>query len=336
MSKIRLLVLRLWEAVKQNWKPILLLIVISPFMGEVLSGATSIFIFFTPGFFFPYVVLVYGFPALVVREVAMRRNLGPLGLMFLGIAYGLYHEGLLANTILYPLGSSMIDVFSNYGLIESIRIPWTLVITFWHGLYSVIFPIFIVQYLLPQKAKEQWLSLKATWTLGTFCIVTAIISFSGILGNRQIVNMNLRLIHFAFIIIPMLVAWFVADKLPRFPRITSDQGGAFSLKPFLFGVLQYALVLIVPQLLAGLKISLILFILYFVILTVLNVCIISRHSETTNKKTVLFALGGETAQSLLFVVVGALSGDIILAVVSAVFLVVFITATIRLKRKAHS
>ncbi|MEA4963736.1 hypothetical protein [Lutispora sp.] len=336
MSKMRLLVLRLWEAVKQNWKPILMLIIISPFMGEVLSGATSIFIFFSPGFFFPYVVLVYGFPALVVREVAMRRKLGPLGLMFLGVAYGLYHEGLFANTILYPLGSSMIDVFSNYGLIESIRIPWTLVITFWHGLYSVVFPIFIVQYLLPQKAKEQWLPLKVTWALGIFCMATATLSFSGIFGNRQIVNMNLRLIHFAFIIIAMLVIWFAAGKLPRFPRITSDQGGAFSLKPFLFGVLQYALVLIVPQLLAGLKISLVLFILYFIIFVILNIRIVSRISEATNKKAVLFVLGGETAQSLLFVVVGALSGDIILAVVSFVFLVVFITATIRLKRKTHS
>lgn len=108
------------------------------------------------------------------------------------------------------------------------------------------------------------------------------------------------------------------------------------MKPFLFGVLQYALVLIVPQLLAGLKISLVLFILYFIIFVILNIRIVSRISEATNKKAVLFVLGGETAQSLLFVVVGALSGDIILAVVSFVFLVVFITATIRLKRKTHS
>src|SRR4029453_4202909 len=50
--------------VKQNWKPILLLIVLAPFLAEVISGSTPLPQFFLPGIFFGYVLSLYGLQVL--------------------------------------------------------------------------------------------------------------------------------------------------------------------------------------------------------------------------------------------------------------------------------
>lgn len=61
----------------------------SALLAEVISGGTPLTLFMAPGVFLPFVVLVYGIPVLVLREVAVRRGYGPLGLWCLGVLYSL-------------------------------------------------------------------------------------------------------------------------------------------------------------------------------------------------------------------------------------------------------
>src|SRR6266699_1010025 len=123
------------SVVRQCWKPVLLLRVLSPFLAEVISGGTPVTVFFLPWVFFPYVIFLYGIPVLILREVAARRKFGLLGLWCLGLIYALYNEGLFAQTLFYPHHAPL-DTFSTYGLVANVRIPFALWISFWHGLFS--------------------------------------------------------------------------------------------------------------------------------------------------------------------------------------------------------
>src|SRR4029453_19619444 len=93
------------SAMKQYWKPTLLLMVLSPLLAEITSGGTPLTLFFTPGILLGFLFGLYGLQVLVIREVATRRGYGLLGLWCLGLIYGLYNEGLRSETLFYPLAT---------------------------------------------------------------------------------------------------------------------------------------------------------------------------------------------------------------------------------------
>jgi hypothetical protein len=306
--------------------------VLSAFLAEVLSGATPVFTFFSPGVFFGYVIFLYGIPVLIIREAAMRMKLGVVGLWCLGLSYGLFNEGFLASTIFQNFRSP-IESFTGYGLILNTRVPWMLFIIIWHGFFSVVFPITIVQRLQPKKADEQWLSLQTTWALGI--LVIALASFQYFSRTEE--DLTMRLIHYGFLIAAVAVIWFVARKVPRSPHITTPNNGSdFSLMPLLAGAATYLLLFIVPEILAQQKIYYIIPIIYYAVTVGMGVFAISDRKETTHNKVLLFVLGSQTSQVLLGVWFGILIGDIVWAATSAVFAVIFIAAVISLKLKAHS
>jgi hypothetical protein len=67
----------------------------------------------------------------------------------------------VGQTLFFPLDAPL-EEFSAYGLVGHVRIPSTLFIIAWHGLFSVVTPILLVEYLFPDKATQPWLPLKAT------------------------------------------------------------------------------------------------------------------------------------------------------------------------------
>jgi hypothetical protein len=204
------------SVIRRYWKPALLLMVLSPLLAEVISGATPMTLFFMPWIFFPYATILYGFPVLVIREVAVRGKLGLLGLWCLGLIYGLYNEGLRAQTLFYPLDAPL-DTFSTYGLVADIRVPFTLWISFWHGLFSVVTPILFVEYLFPKKADEPWLPLKATWSLAILSVGTAVPYFLFVGDASSTQDVTTLMVHITFLVVAALVLWFVAGRLPRIP-----------------------------------------------------------------------------------------------------------------------
>ena len=228
LSKLKSSFSKFWSR-KQDWLPILLLMVLSPFLAEVvLSGDTPLLTFFTPGMFFGMVIFLYGIPVLFIREMAMRRKLGVVGLWCMGLIYGLVNEGFFASTIFHNFRAPIED-FAEYGLILNIRVPWMLFIIIWHAFFSVVFPITIVQRLQPQKVEVQWLSLKTTWSLAIPVVALASVQFF----TRTEEGLTMRLIHYGFLIVAVIVIWFVAGKLPRSPHIaTPDNRSDFNWRPF--------------------------------------------------------------------------------------------------------
>ena len=319
--------------VKQNWKPILLLIVLAPFLAEVISGDTPLPQFFLPGIFFGYVLSLYGLQVLVIREVAVRWKLGLVGLWCLGLVYGLYCEGLRTESLFYPLSAPM-EEFSAYGLVGGVRVPFTVWISAWHGLFSVVTPILFVEYLFPDKARQPWLPLKATWSVAVLSVATAVAYFV-FLGDEASTQPSATLAaHLGFMVVAALVLSVVAGRLPRTPRITANsQGRSFTWSRFWSGAVLYMVVVVVPVVLASSKIPWPLFVLYLAAVATVAVWSVARRREATREQAVVFVLGGGTAQAALSVVFGVLMGNIMYAASSVLFTAVFVTALVRIRRK---
>ena len=111
----------------RHWQPILTVLLVTPFLTELLSNNLPPSFFFRPITFFCLATIAYGFPVLLLREFAVRRNLGIPALILLGIAYGMCNEGILAKTF-YLAQNVPVNTFDNYGFIAGIAVPWAITI----------------------------------------------------------------------------------------------------------------------------------------------------------------------------------------------------------------
>jgi hypothetical protein len=99
---------------------------------------------------------------LLIRELAVRRNLGTAGIIVAGFAYAFYNEGLWAKTMV--LTSNMpITSYNDYGVILGIAVPWALFIAIWHALASVLFPIIFVNMVFPNERDKPWFDPRFAW-----------------------------------------------------------------------------------------------------------------------------------------------------------------------------
>jgi hypothetical protein len=259
--------------------------------------------------------------------------LGLLGLWCLGLVYGLYNEGLRTETLFYPFYAPL-EEFSAYGVVGGVRVPFTVWISAWHGLFSVVTPILLVEYLFPDKARQPWLPLKATWSVAVLSVATALAYFV-FLGDEASTQPSATLAaHLGFMVVAALLLSVVAGKLPRTPRITANsQGKSFIWSRLWSGALLYVVMVVVPEILAQSKIPWPLFVLYLAAVATVAVWAVARRREATREHAVVFVLGACTAQAMLSVVAGVLIGNIIWAASSVLFTAVFITALVRIRRK---
>jgi len=118
----------------------LVLLLITPFLlTELLTGNIGFPYILDPATFIT-LIIVYGFPILIIRELVVRWQGGALSIFLLGLTYGLFNEGIIAKTLMMQQALP-IPIMDGYGYILGISIPFTLLIVPWHALYSVMFPI---------------------------------------------------------------------------------------------------------------------------------------------------------------------------------------------------
>lgn len=282
------------------WKPAVALMVLAPFVAEVLSGAMSLATYFSPMIVVPFVLIVYGTPILAIREVAVRRQFGVPALWCLGLVYGLYNEGLLALTVFHPFDAPIAE-YASYGVVGNVRIPFTVFISSWHALISVVLPVLLVHHLFPATAARPWLSRSLTWISGSACIVFAVVGFFGVLreDGEYIDDVGLAALSFSLLVVVAAALWLAAGRLRGVMRVTAAMADTFSWKPFVYGALCFGLVNVIPFGFAGAEVHWPLFVLYFLVLAAVGVGLASRHPETTPDRAVTFALGAGMAAALL-------------------------------------
>ncbi|MGW5869164.1 DUF998 domain-containing protein [Streptomyces sp. NPDC055239] len=127
---------------------------LSPVVGELLLGATSIDMLWL----LPMQALLYGGGCLLIREVVRRAGRGWGSILLLGAAYALVEEGLLDQMLFNAHYSGNYDMVSvthvpflgigAYGLLSVLAV---------HAVWSIAVPIALMESLVPDRAREPWL-----------------------------------------------------------------------------------------------------------------------------------------------------------------------------------
>ncbi|MBV8171020.1 MAG: hypothetical protein JO219_03720 [Candidatus Eremiobacteraeota bacterium] len=272
------------SAQKKTWPrrvaAVLSLVVLAALLPEVGSGNTPISAFLSPHSFFFLTIIGYGIPVLLIRELAVRRNLGTAGIVIAGFAYAFYNEGLWAKTMILT-SSTPVASYSDYGVILGIAVPWALGIGIWHALASVLFPILFVNTIFPKERDKPWFDPRLA--VLSAIVLLAFAGFAFMQPYKQAGTLVQLAIFESLIVAGTLAAW-------RMQR--TDDPVAASTKPF---ALVLGLTTVIPFLLlsaiAGAKLWLPVFVLGWLGVIVSYTNIMKRRSWQDGPNLMLFGLG---------------------------------------------
>ena len=141
--------------------PVAALLVLSPFMAEILSGASSPLL---PVVFPPFIFLdlgLYGCGAVLIREAAVRWGRGWPSILALGVAFACLEEGLVVSTFTDPLSPARqaLDASGTWGAgPDGSNWVWIPTLSIFHAVVSIALPILVVQLAYPSQAAARWLS----------------------------------------------------------------------------------------------------------------------------------------------------------------------------------
>lgn len=159
----------------RRMRAVVTLAVVTPILTELFSANMGPREVLNPiGLFLQF--MAYGVPVLFIRELAARWRVGLPGLFLMGLAYSLYNEGIIAKTLFFgPPGGGMenYDAFT----LGRIHLIWMVLITTWHALHAIVFPIALVSALFGRVRHQPWLNLPAMVVLLTLWLPLSIIGF---------------------------------------------------------------------------------------------------------------------------------------------------------------
>ena len=148
--------------------PAFALLVLSPFLAEVLSGSTPLPLLIV---FPPFAILalcLYGCAALAIRELAVRLGRGWLSIAAMGVAFAIAEEGLVVATFFDPTAPPR-QAFGAWGAgPDGTNWVWIPLLCAYHSLVSICLPILIAQLAYPSRAAQPWLSKRRLVLAGVF------------------------------------------------------------------------------------------------------------------------------------------------------------------------
>ncbi len=197
------------EPAKANYaRPILFLFILSPAVGELLSGSSPPLEFFNP---ITFLILgsLYGSGALLVREYARRWGKGWRSILLLGAAYGIIEEGILVRSFFDPNWVDL-GILGTYGRWLGVNWVWAEWLTIYHAIFSITIPILLVELYYPEYRAQRWLSPKQ---LRVFQTVFIGVTLFGLVGFPYYAP-ELVIWLPACLISVALLAWY-AKRIPN-------------------------------------------------------------------------------------------------------------------------
>jgi hypothetical protein len=213
--------------------PALLLFLLSPVCGELLSSSAPPTEFFKPLTFFT-LCLLYGGGAILVRETAFRWKKGWLSILVLGAAYGIIEEGLMVKSFFDP-GWMDLGILGSYGRWLGVNWVWTAELIYFHAVFSIGIPILITTLVFPAQKDAPWLSRNNLILVFALFVLDVIFGFLALTSYRPPVFPYILAI--AITIGLILLARRLSDPIP-------GEAVAKMQSPFLFGVLGFSATLI--------------------------------------------------------------------------------------------
>jgi hypothetical protein len=133
--------------------PVACLLFASPLIGEYLLGSLPASMLAL----LPLMMAMYGAGALLIREVVRARGGGWASIVLLAMAYGLFEEGFVTQSLFNPnyLHLRLLD----FGFLPApgIALPWTLFVVAIHVVWSITVPIALTESAFPALRDRPWL-----------------------------------------------------------------------------------------------------------------------------------------------------------------------------------
>lgn len=312
---------------RSHWKPIFALLLITPFLTELLSGSLPASVFFRPQVFLFLATVGYGFPILLLREFAVRRQIGLAGLFVLGIVYGIFNEGIIAKTF-YLAANVPVHNFNGYGNTGGIAVPWAITISIWHALHSLLYPVVAIYYFFPAHRGTPWLNRREIFLLAFPTAVLGMLIFFNHNKDREAGHPA----HFILMVLTGEFLVWLSARLPAAPALGDD--GRPQIPAIFLGNLGFLALVFVPVLLAGAKVPVLIFCGYHAALVVVIFRLLARWSVLPISTVLFFAVGDDTLLSLFGIGSAIGHGNIQKLVTSIVFLVIFVWLFARIRRSA--
>jgi len=141
--------------------PAVALFLLSPAVGELLSGSAPPVEFLNP-IVFLLLASLYGSSAILMRELMVRWKKGYASLLLLGAAYGVIEEGLMVKSFFDP-GWVDLGILGSFGRWWGINWVWAEMLTIYHAVFSITIPVLLVELACHQRSRERWVGRKGFW-----------------------------------------------------------------------------------------------------------------------------------------------------------------------------
>src|SRR5437870_8031956 len=136
-------------AAHPNRLPLLALILLSPVIGEMLSGSTPPLEWLHP-IAVLFLIWLYGAGVLVMRETAVCWKMGWPSILLLGAAYGIIEEGLAVKSFFDP-GWMDLGTLGWYGRWFDVNWVWAVWLTIYHAVVSSASAISLVEWICSRR-----------------------------------------------------------------------------------------------------------------------------------------------------------------------------------------
>lgn len=161
--------------------PVLALFFLAPLVGEFFLGDFPIVTIFLVLVFAP----MYGGAALLAREFARRSGRGWPTIILLGLAYGVFEEGLITQSLFNPHYLDQDLLSQGYVSWLHTGILWLVYVVSLHTFWSVSVPVALVEEATPRRRTDAWLGWKGL----------TVVAVLFVLGSFAVYNTNLQLNH---------------------------------------------------------------------------------------------------------------------------------------------
>jgi hypothetical protein len=308
----------------KNLRPALVLALIAPVLTELLSGNIPAPVFFLP-WIYAFLLVVYGLPVLLARELYVAWRLRLSGLFFLGLAYGIFNEGVCAKTLLLDVNVP-IDAFDHRTWL-GINFPWAFLIVPWHALHAIVFPIALVTWWFPAQAPGPWLSRRAFLFISLFLALFGTVVY---LVNKTHVTPPIYLLFFA----GMMAFFVLAAKRTEGSGGFLEADGPRGFAPAAVGFTFYPVFVLGLCVAANLGLPRIVLCLLATLLLLFYGFIIARRGWRTLTPFVLFALGDYFSGALLTGLVLLAKGSVVGVITELVLMAGFLVLTCAVRRES--
>lgn len=134
----------------RRFLPVIVLILMAPLVAELLAGSAPI----TLPILFPFLLIIYGPGALLIRELVRRSGRGWGSILLLGAVYGIVEEGLALQSLFNPT----LYHASNWGAyILGINGVYSEFVIIGHAVWSAAIPILLTELLFPAQRSTPYL-----------------------------------------------------------------------------------------------------------------------------------------------------------------------------------